>query len=666
MLSRQYCCCLMLIALLAGSIVFISTIADAQTTSDPAEFVAGANENTLNRFEKAAGWELLFDGKTTNGWRNFKQDGISDGWQVINGALVRAKPGAGDIVTDAQYQNFELQLEYKISTAGNSGIMFRVVEGDVGAPYSGPEIQINDNALGHDPQKAGWLYQLYKPAKPAWMVKAEAEVGANLPLELDATRPAGEWNHVFLRISPDQCEVLMNGVSYYKFQLGSDEWNARVAASKFAKHAGFGKAQRGHICLQDHGALVAFRNLKIRRLGPAGEATEAVDGQLAVKVVPAFGEITWDEWQPVDDSGQAKEFRPIGMTHAGDGSGRLFIGTQDGMVQIIEPSDAPQQAKLFLDIRDIVRNFTKSGANEEGLLGLAFHPKYEENGHFYVYYTSSQKDLTSVVSRFTVSPGDPNQADRGSEQVMMEIAQPFHNHNGGAIAFGPDGYLYISLGDGGSGNDPLGNGLNLGTWLGKILRIDVDGRLDGHHDGHNYGIPADNPFVNTDGANPEIYAYGFRNPWRISFDRKTGTLWEGEVGQDYWEEINLITKGGNYGWSNVEGTFPFSDHVDGSPSEPIGPIWEYDHLIGKSITGGFVYRGPSVPELEGVYLYSDYVSGKLWGLKHDEQSGNVEWNKSIPAPKLTILAFGEAENGEIYLSIPTGNGQGIFKFAGIE
>ncbi|MGE0375140.1 MAG: PQQ-dependent sugar dehydrogenase [Planctomycetaceae bacterium] len=632
---------------------------DPSTTSDPAAFVAGTNDNTLNRFEEAAGWKLLFDGKSTDGWRNYKQRGVSDGWKVINGALVRADRGAGDIITADQYENFELQLEYKISTAGNSGIMFRVVEGDVGAPYTGPEIQINDNDKGHDPQKAGWLYQLYKPAKPAWMIQAEAEVGANLPREVDATRPAGEWNHVLLRVAPSGCELLMNGVSYYKFQIGNDEWNQLVAQSKFAEFAGFGKAERGYICLQDHGNLVAFRNIKLRELGPNGEPTEPIDGQLPVKVVRAFGEITWDNWEPVDDQGRAKEFRPICMTHAGDDSGRLFVGTQDGMVHAIKPAGDPQESTMFLDIRDIVRDF-KEGGNEEGLLGLAFHPQYKQNGQFYVYYTTNRKDLTSVVSRFTVSKSDLSRADRKSEQIVMEIPQSFHNHNGGAIEFGPDGFLYISLGDGGSGNDPLGNGLKLDELLGKILRIDVDHPSGGR----KYGIPADNPFVSTEGAKPEIYAYGFRNPWRITFDRKTGTLWEGEVGQDYWEEINIVTRGGNYGWSNIEGTLPFSDHVDNGPSEPIGPIWQYDHMIGKSITSGYVYRGPGVPALEGVFLYADFVSGKLWGLKYDEQSQRLEWNKSIPtAMPLTVLAYGEAEDGEVYFSIPTGNGQGIFKFA---
>ncbi|MCA9025824.1 MAG: PQQ-dependent sugar dehydrogenase [Planctomycetaceae bacterium] len=650
--------CLFLTAALLCPALYGISQTHADTTTDPAEFVAGENANTLNRFEKAAGWKLLFDGKSFAGWRGFNQDKVSDGWKIVNGAIVRTDR-SGDIITDKEFDNFELQIEYKISTGGNSGIMFNVVEGDIGAPYTGPEVQINDNEKGHDPQKAGWLYQLYKPAKPAWMKQAEAEVGANLPSEVDATRPAGEWNHVLLRVCDSQCEVLMNGVSYYKFNLGSDEWNDRVAKSKFAKHEMFGKAKQGHICLQDHGNLVAFRNIKIREISPNADAPAPVDGKLSVKVVPAFGEITWDGWQPIDSEGKAIEFRPIVMTHAGDGSGRLFVATQDGTIEVIKPSDDPQQAKLFLDLRDRVRSFRAPGANEEGLLGLAFHPDYEKNGHFYVYYTSSKKDLTSVVSRFTVSKDDPDRALQDSEQVVMEIPQPFHNHNGGSIEFGPDGFLYIGLGDGGSGNDPLQNGLDMSTWLGKVLRIDIDQSEGDRH----YGIPADNPFVDTVGAQPEIYAYGFRNPWRINFDSKTGALWVADVGQDYWEEVNLVTKGGNYGWSDVEGTFPFSDDEGQMPTSPIGPIWQYDHLVGKSITGGTVYRGTSVPSLEGVYVYADFVSGKLWGLKYNEESQILEWNKAIPSEKLTVLAFGEGEDGEVYFSIPTGSGQGIHKFA---
>ena len=170
--------------------------------------------------------------------------------------------------------------------------------------------------------------------------------------------------------------------------------------------------------------------------------------------------------------------------------------------------------------------------------------------------------------------------------------------------------------------------------------------------GQQYGIPKDNPFVDVKGAKPEIYAFGFRNPWRITFDRQTGDLWEGEVGQDYWEEINIVTKGGNYGWSFVEGTFPFSNREYKMPSQPIGPVWEYDHQVGKSITGGYVYRGKALPELEGVYLYADFVTGKIWGLKYDVEAKKLEWNKGIPSDKLTVLAFGEDEAGEVYFSVP--------------
>ena len=633
--------------------------ATAPTSADPAEFVGepDADQNTLNLFEQYGGWELLFDGKSMDNFRNYRGEGIKDAWQIVNGAMVLTGKGGGDVITKQKYDAYELQLEYKISTGGNSGIMFRVEETGDKAWHTGPEIQINDHGKGKDPQKAGWLYQMYPAVKPKWMQNAEAATKANLPVETDAARPAGEWNHVYLQITPGQCQVLFNGVPYYKFQIGSDDWNKRWKASKFAKFENFAKAESGHICLQDHGNMVAFRNLKIRKLAPDGTPPAPIDGKLPLKVTPAFGQITWEDWEGVDERGRIKELRPICMTHAGDGSGRLFVGTQIGMVQVIKPSDGPQEAKMVLDLRDVVQDF-KEGHNEEGLLGLAFHPNFKQNREFFVYYTTSEKDLTSIVSRFTMSKNDPNRADRDSEVVVMEISQAFHNHNGGAIEFGPDGHLYVSLGDGGSGNDPFANGQNLGTWLGKILRIDVDQRSGGKQ----YGIPADNPFVDVEGAKPEIYAYGFRNPWRITFDRKTGDLWEGEVGQDYWEEVNIVTKGGNYGWSWVEGTFPFEARGYNLPSEPIEPVWEYDHIVGKSITSGYVYRGPSLPELDGVFLYADYVTGKIWGLKYDTEAGKLEWNKEIPSDKLTVLAFGEAEDGEIYFSVPSATGQGIYKF----
>jgi glucose/arabinose dehydrogenase len=627
-----------------------------QTPSDPTEFAGQKNRNRVNRFEKYGQWRLLFDGQTTSGWRNYRKDTISEGWQVIEGALVRAAQGAGDIVTTESFENFELQLEYKISTGGNSGIMFHVTEDQALPWHSGPEIQINDHAHGRDPQKAGWLYQLYQPVKPKWMQVAESEVGIDLPRETDAARPAGQWNHVYLLVTAGQCQVLVNGVMYYQFQLGSDDWNQRVAQSKFARFESFGKARKGHLCLQDHGNLVAFRNIKVRELDASGLPPEPIDGTLPVAVRPAFGEITWQDWESVNDEGKVQELRPVAMTHAADGSGRLFVATQDGMIQSIRPQQDPQQARMFLDLREAVRDF-KEGHNEEGLLGLAFDPQFESSGEFYVYYTTDRENLMSLVSRFRVSRDDPDRADPASEQIVMKIAQPFHNHNGGAIEFGPDGYLYIGLGDGGSGNDPYGNGQDLTSWMGKILRIDVRQRSGDRQ----YSIPADNPFVATERAAPEIYAYGFRNPWRITFDRETGQLWEGEVGQDYWEEVNVVEKGGNYGWSAVEGTFPFSNRRYSTPSRPVRPVWEYDHLVGKSITGGYVYRGPGVPALQGAYLYADYVTGKIWGLKLDAD-GKLLWNKSIPTEKMPVLAFGEGEDGEIYYSIPTSTGQGIYRF----
>ncbi len=533
--------------------------------------------------------------------------------------------------------------------------MFRVTEDNPVPWHSGPEIQINDHAAGHDPQKSGWLYQLYHPGKAGWMKQVEREVGLTLPDEVDEFRGAGEWNHLYLKVTPGECQVMLNGVSYYKFQLGSDDWKNRVSQSKFAKFKGFGMAETGHICLQDHGNLVAFRNIKIRPLPASGVPPQPVDGTLALKVEPAFPNLNWDGWESINDRGQVNEMRPVCITHAGDGTNRLFVATQDGMVFSLTPGAS--QAELFLDLRPQVMHY-KKGHNEEGLLGLAFHPQFKENGQFFVYYTRNAPGHTSVVSRFHVSADAANQADPQSEEIVMTIDEPFGNHNGGSIEFGPDGYLYLGIGDGGSGNDPLGNGQNLETLLGKILRIDVDAR-DGDL---AYAIPPDNPFVNLDGARPEIFAYGFRNPWRISFDRQTGHLWAGEVGQDYWEEIHLVEPGGNYGWSEQEGTWSFGNDSWSTPTEPTGPVWQYDHLVGRSITGGFVYRGRRLPELDGVYLYADYVTGRIWGLKYDTEARKVDWNKSIPAQNMAVLAFGEDEQGDVYFGIATAAGNGIYRF----
>lgn len=286
------------------------------------------------------------------------------------------------------------------------------------------------------------------------------------------------------------------------------------------------------------------------------------------------------------------------------------------------------------------------------------HPNYKSNGHFFVYY-SHPTEKKSIVSRFTRSKDDPNRADPDSEHILMEIDQPFQNHNGGCIEFGPDGFLYIGLGDGGDRNDPHANGQNLSTLLGSILRIDVDHPSPGK----NYGIPADNPFVNTKGARPEIYAHGIRNAWRFAFDKETGTFWCGDVGQELWEEVIVVTKGGNYGWSSREGTHAFGNRP---PVEGVGqriePVWEYDHQIGKSITGGRVYRSSRHPQLNGKYLYADYVTGRVWALSYDPATGRATRNEQVVPDSIPVLAFGEDQVGEVYYLTDSARGECIYRF----
>ncbi|MDF1744106.1 MAG: PQQ-dependent sugar dehydrogenase [Gimesia sp.] len=622
--------------------------------------VSAGDDATLNRLstaEQRSGWKLLFDGKTTNGWRNFKKDSISDGWTIKDGVLSRSEKGAGDIISKDQFGFFEISLEYRISKEGNSGLMFHVTEEEKTPWRTGPEIQIQDNVDGHDPQKAGWLYQLYKPATPKWMIEAEKAGKKVTPAIVDATRPAGQWNHLFLRIAPDQSEVIMNGVKYFRFKKGSPDWDKRVAASKFSKYPKFGKATKGHICLQDHNDLVSFRNIKIREIPADGSVQDPSDGKLALKAVPAFTELEWEGWEAVnEETGKVTPLRPMVLTHANDDSGRIFVATQRGMIHTFDKA-SPKQTKLFLDIRSKVAPWKKN--NEEGLLGMAFHPDFKKNGQFFVYYSASDSPRRSIISRFQVSADDPNKADADSEHIVMEIDQPYGNHNGGSIAFGPDGYLYIGLGDGGSGNDPLGNGQNLETLLGSILRIDVNKSAGSK----NYTVPGDNPFVFQTRSRPEIYAYGLRNVWRLSFDSKTGTLYAGEVGQDLWEEINIIKKGGNYGWSVREGTRNFGNRPETAKDAPIDPIWEYDHRVGRSITGGIVYRGKRLPELEGMYVYADFVSGKIWALEYDEESGKVVRNMQISAGGIPVMAFGTDQDEELYYTVQTvKGGQGIYRF----
>ncbi|MBI2479781.1 MAG: PQQ-dependent sugar dehydrogenase [Planctomycetia bacterium] len=339
--------------------------------------------------------------------------------------------------------------------------------------------------------------------------------------------------------------------------------------------------------------------------------------------------------------------RPVVIANAGDGSNRIFFVTQQGVIHVIPNDPAVEQTTTFLDIESRVVYQDKE--NEEGMLGLAFHPDYERNGEFFVYYTTTAAPHTSVVSRFRVSKDNPNQADPNFEEELLRVEQPYWNHNGGSLAFGPDGCLYISLGDGGSANDPHGNGQNLETLLGSILRINVDRR----DEGKNYSIPQDNPFVRHERARSEIWAFGLRNVWGMSFDRETGQLWAADVGQNIWEEINLITRGGNYGWNLREAKHKFGENGAEPRDDLIDPIWEYHHDIGKSgksITGGSVYRGKKLPSLVGAYLYADYLSGRLWALRYDDAQKKVVANHSIPTKTMPIVAFGEDEQGEIYFA----------------
>jgi glucose/arabinose dehydrogenase len=331
--------------------------------------------------------------------------------------------------------------------------------------------------------------------------------------------------------------------------------------------------------------------------------------------------------------------RPVDLQHPGDGTDQLFVVEQAGVIKVFENNASVASAQTFLDITARVNDT----GNEEGLLGLAFHPDYKNNGFFYVNYTATSPRRT-VIARYRVNAGNPNQADPNSEFILLTFNQPFENHNGGQIAFGPDGYLYIATGDGGSGGDPQGNGQNLQTLLGKILRIDVNTTSAGR----NYAIPSTNPFAgNTAGNREEIFAYGLRNPWRISFDPVTKWLWAGDVGQGRREEIDIIENGKNYGWNRMEGNLCYPS---GTPCDLPGltkPIAEYDRTLGASVTGGYVYRGNTVPELVGAYIYADYVTGRIWSLRYD--GINPASNVQLMDTNLNIASFGVDKNLELYI-----------------
>jgi hypothetical protein len=304
------------------------------------------------------------------------------------------------------------------------------------------------------------------------------------------------------------------------------------------------------------------------------------------------------------------------------------------------PNGTRYRKAPFLDISDRVN----SSGTEQGLLGLAFHPQFKQTGLLYVNYTNS-KDRT-VVSSFRATGGINGYADARSEKMLLTFAQPYANHNGGDLAFGRDGYLYIATGDGGSAYDPQGNGQNLRTLLGKILRIDVrpmvvNGRTQ------PYRIPPDNPFVSSpSGARKEIFAYGLRNPWRISFDRTNGELWAADVGQDELEEVNLIKKGRNYGWNVMEGSKCY-DVSTCKPTKYEKPVFEYNHTSGgKSVTGGYVYRGVAIPALKGKYVLADFLSGRMWTL--EKRTTGTYLSTILKTNKSYISSFGEDERGELF------------------
>ncbi len=335
--------------------------------------------------------------------------------------------------------------------------------------------------------------------------------------------------------------------------------------------------------------------------------------------------------------------RPVDMQHFGE---QLFVVEQRGIIWTFDNRQDVTDRHTFLDIQDRVRSVN----NEEGLLGLAFHPDYGVNGYFFVYYTASNP-RRSVIARYSVLAGNANRADAGSEIVVLEVNQPAGNHNGGQLAFGPDGALYIAFGDGGGANDQFGNGQNTRSLLGTISRINVDDLP--------YTIPPDNPFASGAAGLPEIFVWGLRNPWRFSFDPKIDIVFAADVGQNTIEEINIIENGKNYGWPIMEGTQCFRPRANCNQSGLVLPIFEYDHSNGPaSVTGGYVYRGPGVPDLTGWYVFGDYVDGRFWGLLHDGSS--LLGTSLLEDTFLSPLSFGIDHQGEVFML--AGNGR-IYRFS---
>lgn len=394
---------------------------------------------------------------------------------------------------------------------------------------------------------------------------------------------------------------------------------------------------------------------------------------LAVSRMPAFAQDTLDLPAVELTQVSAGLVRPVAITHAGDGSGRVFIVEQRGRIYIL---DGELGETPFLNIEDRVMSPASGGGNEQGLLGLAFPPGYADKGYFYVYYTLLSGD--NVLARFSLA-SNPNQADPGSEEQILVLPHPqYRNHNGGQIAFGPDGYLYIGTGDGGGGGDPLGNGQDPASLNGKLLRIDVETpasepgfyllaappywmlaeKPQEQGGDERYLIPEDNPFVEDPAFRPEIWALGLRNPWRFSFDREQGDLYIADVGQNRWEEVNIQPSdspgGENYGWNIMEGEECYGTgtcETDGlTLPVHVYPIFSAPEC---SVTGGYVYRGEDNPALDGVYIFGDFCSGKVWGLQQDGEA----WQRGLlTTADFMLSSFGEDERGEIYVADMVGGG----------
>jgi len=331
---------------------------------------------------------------------------------------------------------------------------------------------------------------------------------------------------------------------------------------------------------------------------------------------------------------------PVGIYHSGDGTNRIFVLEQPGRIKVFNNNEDTSTLHTFLDITNIVDQ--DGGYTEEGLLGLAFHPNYSENGYFYVNYTS-HNPRRNVIARYNVDSNNPNEANYTSSQIILEVNQPYTNHNGGQLSFGPDGYLYIIFGDGGSAGDPQGNGQDLSTLLGSLIRIDINSQSNNL----NYGIPPDNPFIAPLAARDEIYAYGLRNMWRFSWDFETGLLWGADVGQYEWEEIDIIYPGLNYGWNIMEGNhcYPAGTNCNTDGFEP--PIWEYELYVDGvcSITGGYVYRGSDLYGLIGEYIYGDWCTGDIWSLSYSEDNNHI--NRHLLTTGINITTFGLDQYNEL-------------------